>query len=251
MRYRNPIVAALLLAAVLQACVMPQAVIRLEPQTDRVRWDYGIAILEDQADSLRGRASFVGATREYLVFNLEVENLGNTAVLVSPEKFYLTNPAGIRFFAADPEKIILRQEVEASQQEANAKNTAIALGVVAAAAVTAAVIADINDGGLNDRRENRFAAAAPVVVDPGLWWFAPNLLYRDAAAAPPAPTWTNTQDRRFWTDLTLRRTTVDPGQRVRGQVLFSRRDDLKEFMLLAPVETTVLAFPYRQRVIQP
>jgi len=241
---------ALVLMLSLSACFTPRSVIRVEPSSDQVRWDYGQAIVETTADSLIGRAAFVGATKEYLVFNIEVENRGSNNVLVSPEQFYLTNPNGNRFFAIDPEKQMLGMEIDESRKEAHAKNTAVVVGVMAAAAVTAAVVAGSRSS--SSRNERTYSNT----YSNNNWWFAPNIMLgnyggRGVVSRPPAPTWSNTQERRYWSEQTLRRTTVGPDQFVRGQVLFPRQDMLQTFLLIVPAEQSVMSFGFKQKIFKP
>lgn len=246
---------ALVLLLSLSSCFTPRAVIRVEPTSDQVRWEYGQAILETTADSMLGRASFIGATKEYLVFNVEVENRSHKDVLVSPEQFYLTSPNGNRFFAIDPEKQMLGMEIEESRKEAAAKNAAVAVGVLAVAAVTAAVVADVSSAkrGSGTRVERNYQGFNS--GNNNLWWFAPNIMLGNYgngnAARPPAPSWSNTKERRYWSEQTLRRTTLSPDHYVRGQVLFPRQDLLQTFLLIVPAEQAVLSFGFKQRLFKP
>jgi hypothetical protein len=241
---------ALVLLFSLSSCFTPRSVIRVEPSSDQVRWDYGQAIVETTADSLIGKAAFIGATKEYLVFNIEVENRGNNNVLVSPEQFYLTNPNGNRFFAIDPEKQMLGMEIEESRREASAKNTAVVVGVVAVAAVTAAVVASSRSS--SSRNERTYSNT----YSNNNWWFAPNIMLGNysgssSVSRPPASSWSNTQERRYWSEQTLRRTTVGPDQFVRGQVLFPRQDMLQTFLLIVPAEQSVMSFGFKQKIFKP
>ncbi|WP_353484537.1 hypothetical protein [Haliscomenobacter sp.] len=250
------------LAVSLSSCAVPQAVVRVEPTADqKVRWDYGQAIVEKSVDSLFGRAAFDHAEKEFLVFNVDVTNLSQRDLLVAPELFYITTSTGTRYFALDPEKQLFSMEVQENVREANAKNAAVLAGVVAAAAVTAVVVSEIKDAkenrnnNSNSNNENRnnnqsntnFLLSVPLVI---------NSSSADQSIAqsnidnfePNRPT---TRDRDFWTDYTLRKTTLAPGEKARGKVLFSRQDALKDFLLMLPVEQSVFSFGFKQKVFQP
>ncbi len=245
----------------LSACFAPQAVIRMEPAADqKVRWDYGQAIVEQSVDSLFGRAAFDHAEKDFLVFNVDITNLSQSDQLVAPEQFYLTTNTGTRYFAIDPEKELFSMEVRENVREANAKNAAVLAGVVAVAAVTAAVVSEVNDkdnnngnnnNNNNEIRNNRnndntnlflsvplvINSASESAVQPNVGPFEPN-----------APT---INERGFWTDYTLRKTTLAPGEKVRGKVLFRRQDALRDFLLMVPVEKSVFSFGFKQKVFQP
>lgn len=263
--YSSAIFYLFALAISLSSCAVPQAVIRMEPAADQqIRWDYGQAIIEKSVDSLFGRAAFDHAEKEFLVFNVDVTNLSQGDQLVAPEQFYLTTPTGSRFFALDPEKELFSMEVRENVREANAKNAAVLAGVVAAAAVTALVVSEIkdnkdnnnnNNNSNNNNNENRnnnrdntnFLLSVPLVfnsgsadrsiVQPNIGNFEPNL-----------PT---TNDRSFWMDYTLRKTTLAPGEKARGKVLFRRQDALKDFLLMVPIEQSVFSFGFKQKVFLP
>lgn len=252
-----------ILAISLNSCAVPQAVVRMEPAADqKIRWDYGQAIVEKSVDSLFGRAAFDHAEKEFLVFNVDVTNLSQRDQLVAPEQFYITTATGARYFALDPEKQLFSMEVQENVREANAKNAAVFAGVVAAAAVTAVVVSEIKDAkdnnnsnNNNNNNENRnnnqdntnFLLSVPLVI---------NSASADQSIAqqnidnfePNRPT---TGDRGFWMDYTLRKTTLAPGEKARGKVLFRRQDTLKDFLLMLPVEQSVFSFGFKQKVFQP
>jgi hypothetical protein len=185
---------------------------------------------------------------------------------VAPEQFYLTTSTGNRYFAIDPEKQLFSMEARENVREANAKNAAVLAGVVAVAAVTAAVVSEVNDNknnhntNNNSNNENRnnnnnnnnnnntnlflslplvlnSTTASETVVESRVSDFQPDL-----------PT---TGNRNFWMDYTLRKTTLAPGEKVRGKVLFPRQDALRDFLLMVPVEQTVFSFGFKQKVFIP
>ena len=262
--YLSAIFYFFVLAISFSSCAVPQAVVRMEPAADQqIRWDYGQAIVEKSVDSLFGRAAFDHAEKEFLVFNVDVTNLSQRDQLVAPEQFYLTTSTGTRYFALDPEKQLFSMEVQENVREANAKNAAVLAGVAAAVAVTAVVVSEIKDNkdnnnsnnNNNNNNENRnnnrdntnFFLSVPLVINsasadqsivqPNIDNFEPNL-----------PT---TGDRGFWMDYTLRKTTLAPGEKARGKVLFRRQDTLKDFLLMLPIEQSVFSFGFKQKVFQP
>lgn len=257
--YFSTVLYTLVLAASLSSCAVPQAVVRMEPAPDQqVRWDYGQAIVEKSVDSLFGRAAFDHAEKEYLVFNVDVTNLSQKDQLVAPEQFYITTTTGTRYFALDPEKQLFSMEVQENVREANAKNAAIAAGVVAVAAVTAVAVAEIKDN-KNDRNNNNNNEGRNNSNNsgPNLFLSAPIVLNAapGPVVSPPVdnfePHQPTTNNRRFWMDYTLRKTTLAPGEKVRGKVLFRRQDALRDFLLMLPIEQSVFSFGFKQKVFQP
>ena len=255
------------LAISFSSCAVPQAVVRMEPAADQnIRWDYGQAIVEKSVDSLFGRAAFDHAEKEFLVFNVDVSNLSQRDQLVAPEQFYITTATGTRYFALDPEKQLFSMEVQENVREANAKNAAVLAGVVAAAAVTAVVVSEIkdnkdnnnsnnNNNNNNNNNENRnnnqdntnFLLSVPLVINAN----SANQSIAQQNIDNFEPNRPTTGDRGFWMDYTLRKTTLAPGEKVRGKVLFRRQDTLKDFLLMLPVEQSVFSFGFKQKVFQP
>lgn len=259
--YTSAIFYLFVLAISLSSCAVPQPVVRMEPAADQnIRWDYGQAIVEKSVDSLFGRAAFDHAEKEFLVFNVDVTNLSQRDQLVAPELFYITTSTGTRYFALDPEKQLFSMEVQENVREANAKNAAVLAGVAAAVAVTAVVVSEIkdnkdNNNSNNNNTENRnnnrdntnFLLSVPLVINSGS---------ADQSNAQPnidnfEPDRPTTEDRGFWMDYTLRKTTLAPGEKARGKVLFHRQDALKDFLLMLPVEQSVFSFGFKQKVFQP
>ncbi|WP_373551495.1 hypothetical protein [Haliscomenobacter sp.] len=258
--YTSAIFYLFVLAISFSSCAVPQAVVRMEPAADqKIRWDYGQAIVEKSVDSLFGRAAFDHAEKEFLVFNVDVTNLSQRDQLVAPEQFYLTTSTGTRYFALDPEKQLFSMEVQENVREANAKNAAVLAGVAAAVAVTAVVVSEIQDNkdnnNSNNNNENRnnnrdntnFLLSVPLVI---------NSAPADQSIAQPnignfEPNTPTTGDRGFWMDYTLRKTTLAPGEKARGKVLFRRQDTLKDFLLMLPIEQSVFSFGFKQKVFQP
>jgi hypothetical protein len=256
-------ICSLFLLLTLCSCAVPQAVIRVEPNKDEdVRWNYGQAIAEKSEDGLQVSAMFNSYDRKYLVFNVEVVNQREEEVLVTPEQFYLALPSGIRVPAINPETHLFSLDVESSRREANLKNGAIALGVLSVATLAAGVAADIhenkevsnanaldntvvNDGGILDNTANALNAAM-LTAD-----IAIGLASEAHAVRERDPGLLSTQERDYWSDFTLRRTTLRKGENVKGRVIFLRQDAMRDFLFMIPVEQRVFSFGFKQRVFMP
>jgi hypothetical protein len=251
------------LAMGLQSCAVPAAVIRMEPEkNEQVHWDYGTAVLEKEADQMLARAMYTTNDKKYLVFNVEITNLGKEEILVSPKDFYLALPGGTRVPAIDPEIQLFSMEVQENRREANAKNAAIAMGVLAVAAVTAAVVSDVNDNAVSRNTENVAQSVTPNFVNTAIALDLAHSLGTAAWSIPMAlearrdfemsnPNIPSTSERRLWSDYTLRKTTVGPNEKVKGRVIFPRQDAMREYLMMVPVEGTVFGFGFKQRIFFP
>ncbi|MEO0733756.1 MAG: hypothetical protein AAFZ52_13045, partial [Bacteroidota bacterium] len=59
------------------------------------------------------------------------------------------------------------------------------------------------------------------------------------------------ENRYFWLDHALRLTTIPPGQKAFGKVVFPRNDKATEFSFQVSVEDKEFTFPFKQRVFRP
>jgi len=239
----------------LSSCFTPKPVVRVEPDSENVRWQYGQAFARQQTGNLEVQAAYNGNNKEYLFFDIEVTNFGEEEVLVDPREFYL-NVNGLKLRAVDPEAFLLGLDLDASRREANSKNAAVAIGVAAVAA-TAAIIATAdgdgnsnssNNGNVNsyDGGYNNLDLAFDVVS------IVPSLIIdlsspRVVEEMPPI----DHQDRNFWTDYTLRKTTLRKGERVSGKVLFPTHTLDDRFQMVLPVESSTFTMQFKRLLHQP
>lgn len=234
----------LLFSMYFAACVSPKAVIRVEPVAEPDKWNYGQAIVESKKNGLITSASFAYSDPDFLVFDVEVTNWREERILIDPAQISMQlTDAHFSTSAIDPEQYVLDMEIEASRREANAKNAAIVAGVVAVAAVTAAVVADANNDNGN---ENGFVNNGGVdAVN-----LAPTVFINSGGGVAPSGV-PQTVDPWFWSDHTLRKTTLERGEMVRGKVVFPRDDSLPHFELVVPVEEITFNFSFKQIIYQP
>lgn len=238
----------------LTGCFTPQKIIRIAPEAqENIFWYQGQAIAEKKQDSVIVRAAFSHSDRNYLLFDVEVFNEKDSPILVSPEVLSLKTPSDYLLPAIDPEAIILSQEMRASQQEANAKNAAIVGGVVL---VGAAVVAATSDSDADSDTDSDYDSddydalnfAADVVV-PSIAW---GLSFHQDPILTEYPESLPTADHiSFWQDIVLRRTTLRPGEHIRGLVAFPRYDNTATLEMNVPIEKDNFRFLFTQRLYQP
>ena len=236
----------LALASNFIACT-PRTVIRLDAdEAADVKWNYGRQIVQLQKDSMDAEVYFDTYDKESLVFDVELTNWAQKSELVAPEEIYLKcGDDGPTRIAANPEWILLKQEIDASRREANAKNLAIAVGAVAAASIVVAAVSDNdndnnngnNDDDNNDNRNN---------------FNSNNNVFISTYVAPPLPAPVMPPSVDFWANYALRKTTLEEKHKVGGKVVLPRLDTCPNLDLYLPFgggEPMVVRF--RQRVIQP
>lgn len=222
------------LSILFPACFSPKPVVRVEPVAEPDKWNYGQAVLEAEKADILTSVSYAYSDKEFMVFHVEVTNWRDERLLVNPADISITIPdGGFKIPAIDPEQHMLDMELEASRREANSKNAAVVVGAVAVAAVAAAVITDNGNNNVENAGNNGvdvINVAPTVFIDDGV--------QRGAAPYPVEP-W-------FWTDQTLRKTTLEKGEMVRGKVVFPRNDNLPRFAMEIPVEEIMFTFSFKQ-----
>lgn len=246
----------LYLALSTSACVSPQKVIRVEPdEQENVFWYQGQAIAEKKQDSMVVRAAFSHANREYLIFDVEVFNEGSAPILVTPEVMTITNNAGSKRRAANPESILLSMDIKQSQQEANAKNAAIAGGIILVGAAVAVAVSDDGDNNIDtdgDGWVDDSYDARDVLVDAVLPAISFGLSFNQAPIlSSPVSELPTSEEAYFWKEVVLRRTTLRAGEHIRGLVAFPRLDETQSLTLEVPIEQEDFIFQFVQRVYQP
>lgn len=235
-------------------CFTPQKIIRVAPEDqENIFWYQGQAIAEKKQDDVIVRAAFSHFDRNYLLFDVEVFNEKDSPILISPEVLSLKTPNNYQLPAIDPEAIILSMEMRASQQEANAKNAAIVGGIVL---VGAAVVAATSDSDTDNESDNNYDSddydaldfAADVVVPTIAWGIS---FHQDPILTAYPEALPSSEQLLFWQDIVLRRTTLRPGESIRGLVAFPRYDNTTTLEMNVPIEQDNFKFLFTQRLYQP
>lgn len=249
-----PLFLSVLIMLLSSGCFTPHQIVRVAPEAqENIFWHQGQAIAEKKQDSIIVRAAFSHAEHKYLLFDVEVFNEKETPILVSPEALSLLTPSKYHLPAIDPEAVILSMEMRASQQEANAKNAAVAGSVIlVGAAVAVAVSSDdspnYEDNDTDEAVYDALSFTADVVL-PAIAWgvhFHQDPILSEYPEALPSP-----QELIFWQDIVLRRTTLRPGESIRGLVAFPRYDNTQQLELIFPIEQDEFRFLFTQKLYQP
>lgn len=234
----------------LASCATPRAVIRMNPVSENVRWNYGQAFASDTITGIVVEAAFDRSTPEYNIFDVTVINQSNMSYVVNPANFqfqevrYDDGPINI-YRALDPENMLLAIDQKESKDEADAKNAAIGAVVVAGAVVaTAAIVAaNSNDTEVHHHR-NHYRHA-----DPGIMVATPIFL---GGTDEPMPAMTEAERRRdMWANGTVRKTTLEPGYRIDGKIYFPRFEKPATYLLKLPVDEQYVEIAFNQLTFHP
>ncbi len=229
----------------------PLHVVRLEPDAEITAFRYGEKIVAAENSQALVEVSYYDSSPKYLVFNLEVENIGEAPFNFDPVNCLLVPDVGPVQAAIDPEMQLLSMDIK-SVQQARASRT---IGWVGAGVVVVGSAVAIANGG-ND--EASFAGdffTADAVFNVSNFAFslleAQNRQQVQRNSIPFAGEIPVPANRFFWLDHALRLTTLQPGQRITGKVAFARNDEAGNFSFTVRTEGEEFSFPFRQRVFKP
>lgn len=199
----------------------------LDPAEDNSVWLNGRQIMTKSIDGIDVAVSFSETEDVYLVLDLEIKNRSAETVLVEPEKFYYRSFAAIKYhyrgqklprdtvketryptYALNPETQLLQLDRQIAHEKAD-RETSEGLDLFIDIVDLAADIATIDEPKTDE--EIREEDEADFERD----------MTRKAEAAEYRETIRDLGDyRKYWSTITLRKTTLAPNQSVKGKVYF-------------------------------
>ncbi|MBC6993003.1 hypothetical protein QWY85_14075 [Neolewinella lacunae] len=241
------------LALTVSSCT-PLRVVRLEPEETPSAYSYGDKILQRYAGDVGVAVSYYDATPQFLVFNLTVENTGDEAFDFSPEGCLLVPDVGPVSRAINPEEQLLSMDIDNMERLRNGRAWAwigaavVVAGTVAAVTVDAPAldngVASVGSSFAQDLAINTASALAFGIAE-GTDVRDYRMHYLPAAGEIPVP-----ENRYFWLDHSLRITTIEPGQKAFGKIVFPRNDEASKFLLRVEAKGEEFEFPFSQRVFR-
>lgn len=231
------------LVLILSSCASPQAIVRMNPVTPDVRWNYGQAFAADTVMGIMVETAFDKATKEFNVFDVSIVNGSNMNYLVDPNNFLIVDMESSAdhpaiYKAIDPESMILSIDKQCSQDVADEKNAKVGAGIALGALAVAAVAVAIADDSSNDY-SNR-------IYEPNLFLAAPVVMEVVSNDVPYNYVSTNDHQRDMWVTSTVRKTTLAPGYRIQGKVFFPRFEKPGVYTLKLKVDNQTLEIPFTQ-----
>lgn len=236
------VILGLLLILIVTSCATPQAVIRMNPTSDDVRWNYGQAFSSDTVNGIIVEAAFYKADKQYNIMDVSVINGSNMDYLVDPSQFFFedvtTGTDSQTIKAIDPEYMLLRLDKKIAQDEADSKNAAVGLAVATGVLATAAVVTAVATA--DDDNHHHYRSP-----DPDLIISAPLVI--DATDNAPRE-YASETDRQInmWANSSIRKTTLTPGYKVEGKLYFHRFEKPGKYMLKVPVDNEYIEIPFIQ-----
>ncbi len=243
-----------LVALISTSCGRPLQLVRIEPESEATvdRYFYGNAIQQLEQDGITVETNFYDATPDYVIFDVMVLNDGAEEVLFDPVATILYTGENQGHHALDPEIELFSLDMEVLHREQGRRTMAW----VGGALVVAGTVYAIAEGSSPTETPTASSRTADLVGDISISLYDAaffNILdteqrLRTIAVPTDVP---GPDNRFFWLDHALRRTTVRPGERAVGKLIFSRSDEVDRLRLSVSVEERRFDFAYQQRVYRP
>ncbi len=250
MKHLYPLV---LLALLGTSCGRPLQLVNVHPSDDATvdRYTYGNPILRKERSGVAVEANYYDASPDYLVFDVQVFNDSDRDVLFDPVLSSLSSASGGLQRALDPEFELLSLDWRALERQRTGRTLAwIGAGVLVAG--TAYAIANGSGSGENVTpapTSTQVAAQLTTSVADAMSFYiieGAGDPRSSSSAAVPDPS-----DRFFWLDHSFRITTVRPGERAMGKLVFPREDAASRLRLSVGVGEEAFEFAFDQRVLRP
>lgn len=229
--------------ALLNACVGPSPISKLDPQTKNFTWNYGQKYIDKTRDSIRFSIAFNKNIGNDLVFDIEVTNYTTDSILVSPETYFYKamneygTMLGRYVYAVNPEKMLLELDKQLAREEAHQANQAI-VDLVSTTTEAAATVASLDESPhkkqalYNEITYNRHQREM-------------NELNSEQRVR------SLNAERDFWEDKVLRNTELAPGYSIKGKVYFERKVGAASYEFKFPIDDQVFKINYKQILHKP
>ena len=228
------------------SCVSPYSISKMKPVASETTWLWGREFASQTINGVTVRVSYENNDRKTGIFNVEIENNSDQDVLISPEKFQVNLIGGtlpknfVRLQTArDPESIFLHLEKQFARQQADETNTAI-LNATSFVTETATNVASLAVKETAEEKYQRHAAQNEADYNRQIDNYNLEVSRLNL-----------NQQKQYYYNTLLRKTTLPPNSIINGQVHFPRQTKATQYEIIIPVGEQLLKFPFDHSVVTP
>jgi hypothetical protein len=220
----------LLTVIFIAGCIRPYPLYNLIPAENyNSRWLLGSEYVTISENDIIASVAYLNSESDLLVFDMEVINASVEDILVTPEIFYYNILASkfeddtLKVMAIDPEKRLMFINKALSRQNASLSNQMISNIIME----TTSLIGDVADP--DDKTPQEQQLDLQQDMEREVKAFRDENRIRNQINALK-------NQQNYWASEVLRRTTLKPGDAVRGKIFFPAKRDIKKLQLVVKIE---------------
>jgi hypothetical protein len=225
------------------SCATPQDIIKVTSLEKNADWLWGKQVVTKKAGDITVALKFEKTHNQYLVFDVEVLNNGSSKTTISPTSFTMKPiiDSGLYHYAemaVDPEQLLLQIDKKISKNKAAQSNAEMTSLIVNTAAFTADMAMTVSS---KDTPEK--SAARDKTRDELHYTTQSNIDYKYAKGERLQ------QQRSYYAQALLRKTTLYQGESVRGYVFFAKNKEFNPFQITLNIASGQISFNFKQESI--
>jgi len=220
----------LLTVIFIAGCIRPYPLYNLIPAENyNSRWLFGSEYVMISENDITTSVAYINSENDLLVFDMEVINTSNEDILVTPEIFYYNilvskfEDDTLKVMAIDPEKRLMFINKALSRQNAAMSNQVISNVIME----TTSLIGDVTDPDDKTLQEQQLDLQQDMEREVKAFR-AENRIRNQLNVLK--------NQQNYWSSEVLRRTTLKPGDAVRGKIFFPAKRDIKKLQLVVKIE---------------
>ncbi|WP_462280576.1 hypothetical protein [Salinivirga cyanobacteriivorans] len=234
---------SILIALMACSCAIPEDIVRIESTENNIDWLMGKQVVTKNKDSLTIALKYEQDKGAYIFFDTEILNHSSEKVTVSSKNYSIIEINDTSTYqqwigATDPEEMLLKKDIDISRSIAAQKNAATTSLIIGTALLATDIAMTVSDNDTPQKAATRAATADASYITTSAVHHAnvrkENLGYRE---------------RAFWAKDVLRKTTLYPGESIRGYVIFPKKNLFDSFEVEIQVGEKSFNFGYNQHRI--
>ena len=226
-------------STIILSCATPAPISKLDATSENAFfWQNGRQVLVQNEDSIFVELAYQQRAGELFVFDITIANESSEDILIDPSQFlYIPiTKAGDSLgtvHAENPEKRILEQDIQVSKLTAQRTNELISAAFWATLEVTAGVAAAIEGEPIYDEHDDDYI-----------------YYHRSNMAEIEFEEWDALEQKDYWENQAIRKTTLFPGHFITGQILMKRERKSDTLWILIPIQNYTFEFFYNHQLIE-
>ncbi len=233
------IISTIIILFLFSSCAIPEDIVRIESTEGDVDWLMGKEVITKRADSITIALKYEQDKGKYLFFDTEILNHSSDKITISSKDYSIIELNDTSTYekwigATNPEEILLKKDIEISRSIAAQKNAATTSLIIGTALLATDIAMTTSTRDTPNKAARRVATADLSYITTGAIHHA-NMRKEELGY----------RERAFWAEDVLRKTTLYPGESIRGYVIFPKKDLFNSFKVQIKVNQKIFDFGYK------